>query len=124
MVTTKLYIIQFFLVAAFLILNFLFLKTLFLKRKLHFSLLKELFPSELKDIDSHWSLMWYDVLDMSTNFWFIIPVYYIPKTTSHYSKNALQYHYQLKRVVNYFITDSFRLYFTIRFDGHYITITK
>lgn len=63
----------------FIFLLVLEVRILFKKNEIHFKLLKELFPKSFNGINSVYNPIFYIFLfrlDISTIFWFIIPIYY------------------------------------------------
>lgn len=91
-------LLQFFFFTVSLCLMILLIRIPFTKSKLHFLLLKELYPSKLENVDSNFSLMWFNLLDQATTFWFLMPFYYNTHDVEDFNERALYYHHKLIKI--------------------------
>lgn len=71
------------------------------KCRLHFKLLKELFPSKLQGVKSYFQLMWlgnYLKLDPMSMLWIATPIYFSRNKKFNFKDKALEYHNKLLKL--------------------------
>lgn len=88
-------LLQIFFFVIFCCLMVLLIRIPYTKSKLHFLLLKELYPSKLENIHPNFSFMWFTIFDSTTTFWFFMPFYYNNHDLEHFNERALYYHHKL-----------------------------
>lgn len=89
-----------FILLIFLILLFLLIRQLFIKGLIHFKLLKEIYPKELKEVRTYLGMMSITNifrLDFPTMFWFWFPLYYSKINELNLNNVARGYHLKLKK---------------------------
>jgi len=100
------------MLGVFLYLLFSLLFYTFKKGVLHFRLLKELYPQELKEVHSYLGMMWFSnilMLRFDVMVWFWTPIYYSKISINNLKGKAHQYHDELIRI-NKKIATYFSLY--------------
>tara|TARA_B100000768_G_C11095075_1_gene296607 strand:- start:271 stop:648 length:378 start_codon:yes stop_codon:yes gene_type:complete len=89
---------------------FLLIKHLFVKSFMHYKLLKEIYPTELRGVNSYLGMMFSFssfALSVSTLFWFWTPIYFKVKCHTKYKDNAIIFHKKLvsnnRYIIRYFL---------------------
>lgn len=84
------------IIGIFLFLLIMFIRQLILKVRVHYKLLKELFPEKITDDSKlkRWRLETHD-LDFGVRIWYMTPIYYNYVKKEKMGNKALEYHNRL-----------------------------